>query len=62
MSRIPGYNTEKYVGEVVRESGIPREEIWVTTKLPYVPVRALSLSVLTLLEQAAPHVARGCFS
>ncbi|KZO97312.1 Aldo/keto reductase [Calocera viscosa TUFC12733] len=29
-----GYNTEQYVGEVVRESGIPRDELWITTKLP----------------------------
>lgn len=26
--------TEKAVGEAIRESGIPREEIFVTTKLP----------------------------
>ncbi|KAH7907459.1 NADP-dependent oxidoreductase domain-containing protein [Hygrophoropsis aurantiaca] len=29
-----GYGTEKSVGEAIRESGIPREEIFVTTKLP----------------------------
>jgi diketogulonate reductase-like aldo/keto reductase len=29
-----GYGTEKAVGEAVRASGIPREEIFVTTKLP----------------------------
>lgn len=26
--------TEKAVGEAIKESGIPREEIFVTTKLP----------------------------
>jgi diketogulonate reductase-like aldo/keto reductase len=25
--------TEKYVGEAIRESGIPREEIFITSKL-----------------------------
>ncbi|PPR02304.1 hypothetical protein CVT24_011642 [Panaeolus cyanescens] len=30
-----GYRTEKAVGEAVRASGIPREEIFVTTKLPW---------------------------
>ena len=29
------YGTEGAVGKAVRESGIPREEIFVTTKLPY---------------------------
>ncbi|KZT55833.1 Aldo/keto reductase [Calocera cornea HHB12733] len=29
-----GYGTEKYVGNAIRSSGIPREEIFVTTKLP----------------------------
>ncbi|PPQ80380.1 hypothetical protein CVT26_008267, partial [Gymnopilus dilepis] len=29
------YGTEKAVGEAIRESGIPREEIFVTTKLPW---------------------------
>ncbi|KAL0952438.1 hypothetical protein HGRIS_006709 [Hohenbuehelia grisea] len=29
------YQTEKYVGIAIRESGIPREEIFVTTKLPW---------------------------
>ena len=28
------YGTERAVGRAVRASGIPREEIWVTTKLP----------------------------
>lgn len=28
------YHTEKYVGQAVRESGVPREEIFITTKLP----------------------------
>ena len=27
------YQNERSVGEAVRESGIPREEIWVTSKL-----------------------------
>ncbi|TFY83757.1 hypothetical protein EWM64_g259 [Hericium alpestre] len=30
-----GYGTEQYVGEAIRESGIPREEIFVITKLPW---------------------------
>ncbi|KAF9054138.1 NADP-dependent oxidoreductase domain-containing protein [Panaeolus papilionaceus] len=30
-----GYGTEKAVGEAVRASGLPREEIFVTTKLPW---------------------------
>jgi len=29
------YGTEKSVGEAIRQSGIPREELWVTTKLPW---------------------------
>ncbi|PCH41513.1 Aldo/keto reductase [Wolfiporia cocos MD-104 SS10] len=29
------YGTEKYVGEAIRQSGVPREEIWITTKLPW---------------------------
>ncbi|KAJ3560729.1 hypothetical protein NP233_g10646 [Leucocoprinus birnbaumii] len=29
------YKTEKAVGEAIRESGIPREEVFVTTKLPW---------------------------
>ncbi|KAF8907601.1 reductase AKOR2 [Gymnopilus junonius] len=29
------YGTEKSVGQAVRESGVPREEIFVTTKLPW---------------------------
>ncbi|EJU00983.1 Aldo/keto reductase [Dacryopinax primogenitus] len=28
------YHTEKYVGKAVRESGIPREQLFITTKLP----------------------------
>ncbi|PPQ88565.1 hypothetical protein CVT25_009945, partial [Psilocybe cyanescens] len=30
-----GYRTEKAVGQAIKESGIPREEIFVTTKLPW---------------------------
>jgi glycerol 2-dehydrogenase (NADP+) len=30
-----GYGTEAAVGEAIRASGIPREEIFVTTKLPW---------------------------
>lgn len=29
-----GYGTEPAVGRAIRESGIPRKDIWVTTKLP----------------------------
>jgi len=28
------YHTEKFVGEAVQESGVPREELFITTKLP----------------------------
>jgi diketogulonate reductase-like aldo/keto reductase len=31
-----GYGNEEAVGKAIRESGIPREEIFVTTKLTYV--------------------------
>lgn len=30
--------TEKALAEAIKLSGIPREEIWITTKLPYVPL------------------------
>ena len=30
------YGTEGVVGEAVRESGVPREDVFVTTKLPCV--------------------------
>lgn len=30
-----GYGTEKYVGEAIKQSEVPREEIWITTKLPW---------------------------
>lgn len=30
------YGTERAVGRAVRASGVPREEVHVTTKLPYV--------------------------
>ncbi|EPT03646.1 hypothetical protein FOMPIDRAFT_155282 [Fomitopsis schrenkii] len=29
------YGTEKYLGEAIRQSGIPREELWINTKLPW---------------------------
>ncbi|KAI0729344.1 NADP-dependent oxidoreductase domain-containing protein [Fomitopsis betulina] len=29
------YGTEKYLGEAIRLSGIPREELWINTKLPW---------------------------
>ena len=29
-----GYGTEGAVGKAIRESGVPREDIFVTTKLP----------------------------
>ncbi|OCH91951.1 Aldo/keto reductase [Obba rivulosa] len=34
LDTASGYNNEEYVGRAVRESGIPREEIFVVTKLP----------------------------
>ncbi|KAL6299715.1 NADP-dependent oxidoreductase domain-containing protein [Sparassis latifolia] len=30
-----GYGTEQYVREAIKQSGIPRENIWITTKLPW---------------------------
>ncbi|CCM04047.1 uncharacterized protein FIBRA_06206 [Fibroporia radiculosa] len=30
-----GYGTEKYVAEAIKQSGVPREEVWITTKLPW---------------------------
>ena len=30
------YGTEGVVGRAVQDSGLAREEVWVTTKLPYV--------------------------
>ncbi|KAH9844149.1 NADP-dependent oxidoreductase domain-containing protein [Rhodofomes roseus] len=29
------YGTEKYLGEAIRQSGIPREELWINTKLAW---------------------------
>ena len=33
---LPVLGNEKQVGQAVRDSGIPREDIYVTTKLPCV--------------------------
>jgi len=30
-----GYGTEKCVREAIKQSGVPREELWITTKLPW---------------------------
>lgn len=30
-----GYGTEPAVGRAIKESGVPREDIWITTKLPW---------------------------
>lgn len=35
MSAAYLYGTEKVVAEAIKESGIPREEVFVTTKLPW---------------------------
>ena len=45
-----GYGTEGVVGRAIRESGIPREQIHVTTKLPYV-----------ILVSALPNKRESCF-
>jgi diketogulonate reductase-like aldo/keto reductase len=43
-----GYGNEEAVGAAIRASGIPREEIFVTTKLSYVStVASLSLIIET---------------
>ena len=44
------YYTEKPLGDAVRESGVPREDVFVTTKLPCVIISGKSHFVV-------PHVA-----
>lgn len=44
---LPG--TEKYLAEAIKLSGIPREEIWITTKLPYVSLGAAASGVHGIL-------------
>lgn len=36
MMQASGYGNEEHVGKAVKESGIPRSEIYITTKLGYV--------------------------
>lgn len=38
-----GYSNEEYVGKAIRESGVPRSEIFLTTKLWYVHVRCVRI-------------------
>ena len=33
IDTAPGYGTEREIGEAIREAGIPRDEIFVTSKL-----------------------------
>lgn len=40
-----GYGNEEAVGKAIRDSGIPREEIFVTTKLTYVRVGEWELTL-----------------
>ncbi|KZP01808.1 Aldo/keto reductase [Calocera viscosa TUFC12733] len=47
-----GYHTEKYVGNAIRSSGIPREEIFVTTKLPSDHHARVAASLEESLERA----------
>ena len=35
MDTAQSYGTEQVVGNAIRESGVPREEVFVTTKLWY---------------------------
>lgn len=41
-----GYQNEEYVGKAIRDSGVPRKDIFVTTKLymanPYPPLSRLA--------------------
>jgi len=47
-----GYHTEKYVGNAIRQSGIPRNEIFVTTKLPGYHHSRVAESLNESLERA----------
>ncbi|KAJ0277666.1 hypothetical protein COL940_007645 [Colletotrichum noveboracense] len=40
------YGNEKDIGEAIKESGIPREEIFVTSKLSLAPKPGMSLPTL----------------
>ena len=33
IDTAPGYGTEQEIGQAIREAGIPREEIFITSKL-----------------------------
>jgi glycerol 2-dehydrogenase (NADP+) len=46
------YGTEKAVGDAIRESGVPREQIWVTTKLPWHHAGRVGQSINESLENA----------
>jgi len=47
-----GYDTEQYVGNAIRESGIPRKEVFVTTKLPFDHHARVAASLEESLERA----------
>ncbi|KAA1472715.1 Aldo/keto reductase [Dentipellis sp. KUC8613] len=51
-----GYGTEQYVGEAIRESGIPREEIFVITKLPWHHARMVEESVERSLDALGTYI------
>lgn len=46
------YQTEHGVGEAVRNSGIPREEFFITTKVPSAAVRRGSKEIVRCFEQS----------
>ncbi|THH19806.1 hypothetical protein EW146_g1432 [Bondarzewia mesenterica] len=45
------YATEPILGEVIRESGVPREELFITTKLPWHHVHKVEESINQSLER-----------
>ncbi|KAK0479096.1 reductase AKOR2 [Armillaria luteobubalina] len=53
------YGTEKVIGEAIRESGIPREEFFITTKLPFNcqdrVAESFDLSLKNLVSDALAH-------
>jgi glycerol 2-dehydrogenase (NADP+) len=46
------YGTEKAVGDAIKESGIPREDIWVTSKLGWCNTSRVEESVNESLKKA----------
>lgn len=53
--------TEGAVGAAIRESGIPREEIFVTTKLSYVDSveRVVDIGLFRIIQLAPPRPSEG---